>query len=329
MNYTKETCPVCGKQFTETDDIAVCPICGTPHHRECYLASGHCSNEAKHAEGYEWTASDEPHLPVIEHRHTEENASSETVVCPYCGKENSVGEPVCIGCGARLYGTPDSSQSQDGRVFVPSAFGPDVIQIQPNDIISGHTVSDTADFVQRNADKYIPKFYKMERTGRKFTVNWAAFFFGPYWFFYRKLPVVGFIIMVVSLVVSALCTTPEVTAAYKEYYDAMSAFVQGSAAVSQQELSNMAMKIEMMPPVIIDTLFSVAVHVFCGIFANTFYKQKVVKDIGWAKEAAASPEQYRMMLFRKGGVSLAMLMLSIVGFYSAQQIIAMFLNGGL
>ncbi len=30
-------CPVCMKKFTETDDIAVCPECGTPHHRECYL----------------------------------------------------------------------------------------------------------------------------------------------------------------------------------------------------------------------------------------------------------------------------------------------------
>lgn len=46
-------CPVCMKKFTETDDIAVCPECGTPHHRECYLNNGKCALEEIHAD-YEW-----------------------------------------------------------------------------------------------------------------------------------------------------------------------------------------------------------------------------------------------------------------------------------
>ena len=37
MRYTGETCPVCNKVFQEDDDIVVCPDCGTPHHRKCYL----------------------------------------------------------------------------------------------------------------------------------------------------------------------------------------------------------------------------------------------------------------------------------------------------
>lgn len=46
-------CPVCMKKFTKNDDIAVCPECGTPHHRECYLKNGKCAMEGIHAD-YEW-----------------------------------------------------------------------------------------------------------------------------------------------------------------------------------------------------------------------------------------------------------------------------------
>ena len=37
MKYENETCPVCGEKFTADSDVVVCPDCGTPHHRECYL----------------------------------------------------------------------------------------------------------------------------------------------------------------------------------------------------------------------------------------------------------------------------------------------------
>lgn len=330
MNYTEERCPVCGEQFAETDDIAVCPICGTPHHRECYLEQKHCSNEDKHSEDFEWRPTYESFLERVEHAPSRVEELNK-VYCPYCGSENAPEEPVCTNCGARLYNNAQASQENPYQTPAGDyqTFGANVVQIQPNDIISGHTVADTAEYVQRNADKYIPKFFRMERTGRKLSFNWAAFLFGPYWFFYRKLPVIGFVIMIASLVVSALCTTPDITAAYNEYYNALTGFMQGSAAITQEQLGDMAMKIQMMPESIIDSSFTVLVHIFCGLFANVLYKNKAVKDISWAKEAAASPEQYRVMLFKKGGVSLAMLLLSLFGFYCAQQIVAMFLNGGL
>ncbi len=46
-------CPVCMKKFTENDNIAVCPECGTPHHRECCLKIGKCALEEMHGD-YEW-----------------------------------------------------------------------------------------------------------------------------------------------------------------------------------------------------------------------------------------------------------------------------------
>ena len=53
-SYKNEKCPVCNQEFKDGDDIVTCPVCGTPHHRECYKKIGHCFNEDKHAEGYEF-----------------------------------------------------------------------------------------------------------------------------------------------------------------------------------------------------------------------------------------------------------------------------------
>ncbi|MEG2081411.1 MAG: RING finger protein [Oscillospiraceae bacterium] len=52
MSYDGEKCPICAKEFTEDDDVVVCPICGTPHHRSCYLNNKDCANVGLHASGY-------------------------------------------------------------------------------------------------------------------------------------------------------------------------------------------------------------------------------------------------------------------------------------
>jgi len=59
FKYYDCTCPYCGEQLLETEDLAVCPECGTPHHRACYKEHGKCANEHLHAEGFEWMPSED------------------------------------------------------------------------------------------------------------------------------------------------------------------------------------------------------------------------------------------------------------------------------
>lgn len=52
--FDNKLCPVCRSPFTENSEIVVCPECGTPHHRVCYLKNGKCGLEALHASGFVW-----------------------------------------------------------------------------------------------------------------------------------------------------------------------------------------------------------------------------------------------------------------------------------
>lgn len=61
MDYRGQHCPICGKEFCDGDDIVVCPECGTPYHRECYKTAGHCVNEERHGENFEWKPETAPH----------------------------------------------------------------------------------------------------------------------------------------------------------------------------------------------------------------------------------------------------------------------------
>ncbi len=60
--FENKLCPVCRERFRDGDDITVCPECGTPHHRACYFKLNKCGLEEYHAEGFVWNGRlpDEP-----------------------------------------------------------------------------------------------------------------------------------------------------------------------------------------------------------------------------------------------------------------------------
>ena len=56
-DYTKIECPVCDKDFTEERPV-ICPDCGAPYHRECWVRSGQCEFEDLHKHGFVWVAAE-------------------------------------------------------------------------------------------------------------------------------------------------------------------------------------------------------------------------------------------------------------------------------
>lgn len=66
FRYKNEKCPVCEKEFEENEDIVVCPVCGAPHHRECYKQNGECAYTDSHSEGFRWEPQSTEKPPVRE-----------------------------------------------------------------------------------------------------------------------------------------------------------------------------------------------------------------------------------------------------------------------
>lgn len=52
--FDNKTCPICKKALNDKSDVVVCPECGTPHHRACYLSQGRCGVEEFHKDGFVW-----------------------------------------------------------------------------------------------------------------------------------------------------------------------------------------------------------------------------------------------------------------------------------
>ena len=62
--FLGKLCPVCRTSFRQNDDVVVCPVCGTPHHRACYLKENKCGVESYHSSGFVWEGylPDEPRI---------------------------------------------------------------------------------------------------------------------------------------------------------------------------------------------------------------------------------------------------------------------------
>ncbi|HOD79703.1 MAG TPA: DUF2628 domain-containing protein [Syntrophorhabdus sp.] len=89
--------------------------------------------------------------------------------CSACGKEIGEGSGFCQHCGAKVGQQTTSNVTRDTATITDSEY---------------------AAFIGKNSDKYLTKFKKFSVLGKdNFTAtwHWPAFFFGPFWMFYRKL----------------------------------------------------------------------------------------------------------------------------------------------
>lgn len=185
-NYIGVHCPVCSKRFVDGDDIVVCPICGAPHHRECYQKVGHCALDNLHLQGHVWQ-------PPKKETSTKTDASQEETTCPSCGAHNPKSGIFCQVCGAPLghsragnpvnaYGNPFASGNARSGMAYKAAFG----GLSPDETIEGESARDIALFIGNNSHYFLPRFKMLSQRGG-ITFNWAALLFHAFYFVYRKM----------------------------------------------------------------------------------------------------------------------------------------------
>lgn len=212
--YTGNTCPVCEEKFKDSDDVVVCPDCGTPYHRECWHKIGACIHKSEHAAGFEWKPD------------KVEDGGLEDLVCTNCGTHNPLNAQRCSHCGVPLpdprhdltpkegerpiyAGGSSNSTSTSWDANMPSG-GPQFTStanferrtLGPEDTIDGVKAKDWASYIGRSSFYYLMQFFRMQETHRKAFVSFSAFLFGPIYFFYRKMWKQGAIFSVITLLLT-------------------------------------------------------------------------------------------------------------------------------
>ena len=289
FRYSYEKCPICEKDFTNNDDIVVCPLCGTPHHRECYKQNGECGNYDKHNEGFRWT-------PSVENKRVTEDTA------PLPPLDNIV---------------------ENGQSIPPQPnafFGANPLSQFPKDLEEDASTEEVAGFVQINAIKYIRNFFYTK--SNKKTFNWGAFFLAPYWFFYRKLYKLGAIFMALTLLLTVgFNVLPPMQTLYNDMAEWTEKYsVEDADEFTEEEIAQAYKEQQELilgnPTGVILMLtqgaLSRALQLFIGFNANKWYYNHTITSIKKIKSEESDPQKQRLLCFKAGGCSVGATFLAIL-----------------
>lgn len=300
--YTGNHCPVCEQAFTDTDDIVVCPDCGTPYHRDCWKKVGACMHRSEHAAGFEWQPEIGPNADKAAHEAT----------CPNCGTRNTPGAARCSHCGCPLpRSEADSADAAKPEEQVPiyardpsavnnrsAAPGPHIEtysadreggiyrrEIGPEDTIDGIKAKDWAAYVGRSPMYYLMQFFRMSITNRKAAVCLSAFLFGPAYLFYRKMWKEGLLTAVLTIVLS------------------IPTFIEIISVFNPSLLG--AMPLGWLPVAVnVCAVASWALNIILGLFAVSWYRREAKKNIDRIYADYPDGEARTDALLQKGGTNL-------------------------
>ena len=290
FRYENQPCPICNNNFNTNDDIVVCPVCGTPHHRDCYKKNGECGNFEKHNEGYRWTPEQ---TNVTEPINEQPNVSQEA---PYTVPFNS-------------------TQAPTTNIFTNQ---PNPYALFPKELEDGVATEDVADFVQLNAVKYIQNFFYIK--SKKRTFNWAAFFFAPYWFFYRKMYKLGAIFMAIMLLLSVGFTLPTPVREFTNELNEWTEAYEDTDVTTTEELEEFyksQYEIYTSNPVgvaivAVEGVISLILQLYIGFNANKWYYDHTVNSIKKAQSETPDPNHRKLLYFKAGGMSMGAAFLAIL-----------------
>lgn len=300
MSFTHngECCAYCKALLFSEDDVVYCPVCGAPHHRECYNALGHCALEQFHGTDKEYSRVKE--LEKIQQEHEQNTASNpkishgadaqsiqpDTTRCKICGAEYPFEKSHCPQCGAPNF------IRVNGAVF--DFYGGVPKETLIDDDI---TAEEIKKFVISNTQRYIPKFLKLSG-GKKASWNWMAFLFPGCWMFSRKMYKGGVIFAVLQLISNLISLPFRLEIAYMG--------ISANAASYAQVFQNFNDAFAEIKPLIIFSLFlsvliDLAVRIVCGILGDYWYKKYTVASI---REIRAESLDAELAYRKKGGVSV-------------------------
>lgn len=305
------TCARCHAYLFEDDDVVYCPVCGAPHHRDCYNELGHCALEEFHGTDrqYDKLKTAEENLPAKEKEkgHTGKNAQGK-ITCQMCHESYDFSLNACPKCGA-------SNIAKAGGSFVSFDFLGGVPA--DCDIGEGVTADEAKRLVAANTPRYIPKFAVLNKNNRS-SWNWMAFFFPCGWMLSRKMYKNGVITGLLT-VMASLLYLPLSNAIYNLGFADNETYTDLAGNVLAH-ISDIGAAVMVFAA--IGFVLNLAIRFVSAILGDYFYKDYVISTV---KKIRAESEDMDYDYRKKGGVNLFLFLIGFMAVEYLPAIIAMFI----
>ena len=351
MDFTKYNCLVCGQKFKDTDDVVVCPDCGTPHHRECWFNNGKCANSDRHGfsdpdlEIYDnkpdiYLDDDSSNKDFSDNAGYDDTKSSENAD----NEKNTDKDSDENKNNAQVFGYFGNTNFNENQgKEPPQKIVQDIMDRLNNNsqeevVIDNHKLSFFAAAIGKNQEYYLPRFMLFEKVKKAFSWNIAGFFIPLAWTLYRKMYKLSALIFAVYMIIFSISAVPLIS--NEEYLNAFQAclhedpqcatkilaYQTGSTDVTltakQAELYEIMEKIEI--PVyiqVISYVLTIGLRIAMGVFGTYLYFKKLSKNLtkleAKASATGMTDEALKMLLYKKYS-TLPIIICAIVGFFEWQ-----------
>lgn len=279
------SCAKCKAYLFTDDDIVYCPVCGAPHHRECYNALGHCALDELHGTDQEYSREkviEAQRKEELAAKKQEENINNAYTTCSMCGEPYLKGTPRCPKCA-----TPNVARFS--RVGEFDFLGGVPADYKLDDNV---TAEDAKKFVVANTYRYIPKFATLSER-KKLSWNWMAFLFPCEWMLSRKMFKSG-IIAGIFVIIANLFTVPfslEMQNFNIQQGTDLEYIIKNSPELSRAALLLLALGI----------IVNIVIRAVSALYGDYIYKNHTISSI---KKIKAESEDIAMDYRKRGGVNL-------------------------
>lgn len=292
MRFEDIKCDGCGRTFEKNDDIVVCPVCGTPQHRECWEKAEGCINKDKHAEGFEWKM---PETKKAKLMPPSEKAKSDTEPTPSMVFDENIGRDV-----------PDFNYIVESRV---QSLAPGISEEQRKEQLCGHNLSDVIAFIGNNASSYVNKFRKKEHA-RKNTFNFGAFFFCPIWFFFRRLYKEGIIYLALTLCLTMLMAGP--SESYMTLLDSIMA--SGMENITEAQYNEL---MTASAPIMLYGILNIVIKLIAGLTGDRMYYRYCKDSLTQINELKRTADNTELLHFylKKSSTAFLATLIAMTAYY--------------
>lgn len=309
LNTEGVSCVRCHAYLFPEDDIVYCPVCGAPHHRECYNQLGHCALEEFHGTDrqYDKVKAREEEQAAAEMPNTGENAEG-LITCQMCHEKYDFALNACPKCGApNIAKAGGSFVNFDFLGGVPADY----------DIGDGITADEAKRFVAANTPRYIPKFAVLNAKN-KLSWNWLAFLFPCGWMLSRKMYKNGIVAGLLTVISNLF---------YLPFMNAINNLGTTPGETQAQIMQSIYEHLPKMGAAVIAALLAgfvlnIAVRILSALFGDYLYKQYAISSI---KTIRAESEDMDYDYRKKGGVNIFLFLLGTMAVQYLPALIGIFI----